>query len=86
MASIFRPRYVMPIPKGAVRVTVKGAPCVRYTDGKGKVHTWPVHFDRSGRETGKMVGEQQVWWMKYKMPDGTPRREKGFRDKLATEQ
>ena len=86
MASVFRPKYVMHIPKGAVRVTVKGAPCVRYTDGKGKVHTWPVHFDRSGRETGKMVGEQQVWWMKYKMPDGTPRREKGFRDKLATEQ
>jgi len=86
MASVFRPRYVMPIPKGAVRVTVKGAPCVRYTDGKGKVHTWPVHFDRSGHETGKMVGEQQVWWMKYKLPDATTRREKGYRDKLATEQ
>jgi len=86
MASVFRPRYVMPIPKGAVRVTVKGAPCVRYADGKGKVHTWPVHFDRSGCETGNMVCEQQVWWMRYRMPDGTPRREKGFRDKLATEQ
>ena len=86
MASVYKPRYVMSIPAGATRCMVKGVPSVRYTDGKGKVHTWPVHFDRGGHETGKMLCEQNVWWMKYKLPDATTRREKGYRDKLATEQ
>ncbi|MBM4017430.1 MAG: hypothetical protein FJ288_03735, partial [Planctomycetes bacterium] len=86
MASVFRPKYVMPIPAGAARCTVKGVPSVRYADGKGKVHTWPVHFDRRGKETGRMVCEQQTWWMRYRLPDGTLLRQKGFRDKLATEQ
>ena len=86
MASVCKPKYVMPIPAGATRCMVKGVPSVRYADRKGKVHVWPVHFDRRGNETGKMVCEQQVWWMKYKLPDATTRREKGYRDKLATEQ
>jgi len=86
MASVYKPRYVMPIPAGATRCMVKGVPSVRYADRKGKVHVWPVHFDRRGNETGKMVCEQRTWWMKYKLPDATTRREKGYRDKLATEQ
>jgi len=86
MASIFKPKYLKHIPEGATRCIAKGVPSVRYTDGKGKVHVCPVHFDRSGNETGKMVSEQHTWWMKYLMPDGTPRREKGYKDKLATEQ
>ena len=86
MASVCKPRYVMPIPAGATRCMVKGVSSVRYADRKGKVHVWPVHFDRRGDETGKMVCEQRTWWMKYKMPDETVRREKGYRDRLAAEQ
>ena len=86
MASVYKPRYTLPMPEGAERILVKGRPHVRYTDGKGRTHTRPVRIDRDGNETTQMVCEQRTWWMKYRLPDGTVRREKGFRDKLATEQ
>jgi integrase len=86
MASVFKCTYLTPIPEGAQRCLAKGVPSVRYTDGKGRVQARPVHLDGAGKETGKMVCEQHTWWMKYTLPDGTIRREKGFRDKLATEQ
>ena len=86
MASVFKSTYLMPIPKDATQVVVKGKPCVRYTDGKGRVHVRPVQLDEAGNETGKMVCEQRTWWMKYTLPGGVVRREKGFRDKLASEQ
>lgn len=86
MASVFKARYLAWIPEGAERCTVKGAASVRYTDGKGKAQTRPVHLDDAGKETGKMICEQKTWWMKYILPGGVIRREKGYRDKLATEQ
>jgi integrase len=86
MASVFKCTYLMPIPQGAQRCVAKGVRSVRYTDGKGRVQVRPVQLDDAGKETGKMVCEQRTWWMKYTLPGGVTRREKGFRDKLATEQ
>jgi len=86
MASVFKSTYLMPIPEGAGRCTVKGVRSVRYADGKGRVQVRPVHLDDAGHETGKMVCKQRTWWMKYTLPGGVIKREKGFRDKLATEQ
>jgi integrase len=86
MASVFKSTYLMPIPEGATRCRAKGVPSVRYTDGKGRVQVRPIKLDDAGNETGKMVCGQRTWWMKYTVPGGVIKREKGFRDKLATEQ
>jgi len=86
MASVFKPTYLRPIPDGAKRCKLKGKPAVRYTDQRGKVHVNAVHFDRRGKPTGKMVCRQSRYWMRWNLPDGTERREKGFTDKGATEQ
>jgi integrase len=87
MASVYKPTYLSPIPPGAVRHKPKGRPAiVKWTDGKGKLHMRPIHVGADGVETDRMVCEQSRWWMKYRLPDGTIRREKGYRDMLATEQ
>jgi integrase len=86
MASVFKSTYLMPIPEDATRTVVRGVRCVRYTDGKGKTRVRPVKLDDAGNETGKMLCEQRTWWMKYTVPGGAIRREKGFTDKLASEQ
>jgi len=86
MASIFKPIYQRPIPDGAVRCKLAGKPAVRYTDERGKVHVRVIHRDRDGKLTGMMQVEQGRWWMRYRLPDGTTRREKGFSDKAASEQ
>ena len=86
MASVYKPKYTRPIPEGATRCTHKGKLAVRHTDKRGKTHVRPIHLDRDGHETGKVVCEQQTWWMKYRLPDGTVRYERGFKDKLASEQ
>lgn len=86
MASIYKPTFLRPVPAGAVRLSRKDGPAVKYTDGKGKAHVRPVHRDRSGNETGLMVCEQSCWWLKWTLPDGTVRRGKGFRDQIASEQ
>jgi len=86
MASVFKPTYLLPIPQGAERCKLHGEPAVRYTDGKGRKHVRPVHRDREGNLTDRMVSEQSQWWMKYALPDGTVRRVKGYKDRGATEQ
>ena len=86
MASVFKSTYLTPVPEGAQRCIVKGVRSVRYTDGKGRVQVRPIQLDDAGNETGKMVCGQRTWWMKYTVPGGVIKREKGFRDKLATEQ
>ena len=86
MASVYRPTYLSAIPDNVVRCKLKGAPAVRYVDGKGKTHTRLIKLDKDGAHTGKIVCEQSTWWMRYTLPDGSVRREKGFKDKVATEQ
>ncbi len=86
MASAFKPMYLQPIPPNATRCKIKGDPAVRYIDGKDKAQVRPIRLDASGNATTMMVCEQSCWWMKYTLPDGTVRREKGYRDKLSTEQ
>jgi integrase len=86
VASAFKSTYLMPIPEGAQRCVAKSVRSVRYTDGKGRAQVRPVQLDDAGKETGKMVCEQRTWWMKYTLPGGVVKCEKGFRDKLATEQ
>ena len=86
MASIFKPIYLRPIPDGATRCKLGGDPAVRYSDERGKVHVRAIHRDRDGKLTDKMQVEQGRWWMRYSLPDGTERREKGFSDRAATEQ
>ncbi len=86
MASVFKPTYLRPIPLGANRTTLKSKPAVRFTDRRGKKHVRRIHVSRGGELTGKMVCEQTKWWMRYVLPDGTEKREKGFKDKVATEQ
>ncbi|MCK4627023.1 MAG: hypothetical protein KAV00_17045 [Phycisphaerae bacterium] len=88
MASAFKPTYLRPIPEGAKRRKRKSDDklVVEYTDKRDKKHVQLVHFDKHGNETGKMVCDQRTWWMRYSMPDGTPIRTKGYKDKIATEQ
>ena len=86
MASVFKPVYLRPVPDGAERCKLKGQPAVRYTDGKGRIHVRPIHRDRDGKLTARMRCRQQHWWMRYRLPDGSERREKGFKDRTATEQ
>jgi integrase len=86
MASVFKPVYLRPIPKEATRCKLHGEPAVRFTDERGKVHVRPVHRNKGGALTDKMEVKQGRWWMKYTLPDGTVRREKGFSDRAATEQ
>jgi integrase len=87
MASVYKPTYLQAIPLDAIRSKSKGGLAqVRFIDGKGKAQVRPIHLDANGNETDKMVCQQSHWWMKYTLPDGTVRREKGYRDKLATEQ
>ena len=86
MASVFKPTYTRPIPDGAKPCKLKGKPAVRYTDERGKVHVRPLHYSRDGKRTGKMVCEQNRWWIKYRLPDGSVRRVKGFKDRSASEQ
>ncbi|MCX5684322.1 MAG: tyrosine-type recombinase/integrase [Planctomycetota bacterium] len=86
MASVFKCTYLTPIPEGAQRCLARGVPSVRHTDGKGRVQVRPIKLDEAGKETGKMVCEQRTWWMKYTLPGGLVKREKGFTDRLATEQ
>ena len=85
MASAYKPKYLRTIPENAERCRLKGKAAVRYVDGRGKKHVRLIHRDPRGKLTGKMVCEQGRWWLKWTLPDGTVRREKGFRDKLATE-
>ena len=86
MASVFKPVYLRPIPAGATRCKLAGAPAVKYTDKRGKIHARAIHRNRAGKLTDKMEIEQGRWWMRYSLPDGTERRGKGFADKTATEQ
>ena len=81
MASVFKPNYSRPIPPDGKRCRLSGKPAVRYTDGKGKVHTRRLSSDGK-----RMICQQRCWWMKYRLPDGTQRRAKGFTDKTASEQ
>ncbi len=86
MASAYKPTYLRPIPEGAERCKLQGAPAVRYTDRRGKKHVRVIHLDAEGKPTGQMVCEQGRWWLKWTAPDGTVRRAKGFSDRTATEQ
>lgn len=81
MASVFKPTYSRPIPPEAKCCRLNGKPAVRYTDKRGKVHTRRLSSDGK-----RMICQQSRWWMKYRLPDGTQRRAKGFTDKTATEQ
>jgi len=81
MASAYKPTYHRPIPEGAERCTLKGKPAVRYKDKHGRVQVRPLTDDGT-----RMIREQSRWWMKWQLPGGETRREKGFRDRTATEQ
>ena len=81
MASAYRPTYHRPIPEGAERCTLKGNPAVRHRDKHGRVHVRLLTDDGK-----RMICEQSRWWMKWQLPGGETRREKGFRDRTATEQ
>ena len=81
MSSVFKPTYNRPIPPGAKRCKLNGKPAVRYTDGRGRVHNRPLSADGK-----RMICRQSRWWMRYRLPDGTERRSKGFTDKSSTEQ
>ncbi len=85
MASVYKPTYTRSIPPGAARCKLNGRAAVRHVDGKGKKHVRPIKRSRKSGES-VMVCQQRTWWMKYRLPDGTIRRQKGFKDKLATEQ
>ena len=80
MASVFKPAYTRKIPDGAKRCQMRAKSAVRYTDKRGKVHTRLMSKDGK-----RMICEQRCWWMKYRLPDGTLRRTKGYTDKTATE-
>jgi len=81
MASAYKPTYHRPVPEGAERCTHKGKPAVRYKDKHGRTHVRLLTDD--GR---RVICEQNRWWMKWQLPGGETRREKGFRDRTATEQ
>jgi len=81
MAGAYRRTYTKPIPEGAERFKVNGKARVRYTDRRGKVHDLPL--TKSGK---RMLCEASHWTMRYTLPDGTVRREKGYTDGQATEQ
>lgn len=83
MASIYKPHYTTSLPPGAERCKLQGLAAVRFIDGKGRRQIRPIKRTAAGE---RMLCEQACWWMKYTLPDGTIRREKGFRDKTATEQ
>ncbi len=83
MSSVYKPKYTAAIPENAERCKLHGYPAARYVDGKGKKQVRPIKQTAKGE---RMVCQQSTWWMKYRLPDGTIRREKGFKDKLATEQ
>ena len=85
MASAFKPTYLRPIPPGAERCRHKGAPAVKYTDARSRKHVRLVHRDKAGKLTDNMECEQSRWWMKWTLPDGTVRRERGYTDRQATE-
>jgi len=82
MAHVFKPSYTRPIPDGVTRCKLKGGPAVRFIDERGKKHVRPIR--KTGNEW-RMVCEQKRYWMTYRLPDGTIRREKGYADKTATE-
>jgi integrase/recombinase XerC len=84
MASVYRKRHLEPIPKGARRITLAGKPAVRYRDGRGRLQKRLIRLARNGTE--KVIVESRHWWMKYSLPDGTIRRERGFVDRAASEQ
>ena len=86
MASVFKPVYQRPIPEAATRCKLAGSPAVRFKDGRGKVQVHAIHRTRQGKLTDKMDVEQSHWWMRFTLPDGTERRERGFKDRTATEQ
>ncbi len=84
MASVFRPTKSLPIPDGAVDCQISGKPGVTYVDRRGRKQKRLVRKNKNGQLM--MVHEYTHWWMRFRLPDGTEIRRKGFKDKTATEQ
>lgn len=84
MASAFKPTYTRPIPKGATITTDGGKEYAEYIDGRGRKQRRPVRLNNANEKV--MVCEQRHWWMRYTLPGGEARRERGYVDRQATEQ
>jgi integrase len=81
VATIFKPTYKRPLPKGAKIVTRKGQQLARWKDGAGRTRSAPLSEDGKS-----IVLEYRHHYIEYFGPDGRRIRVKGYTDREATEQ
>ena len=79
MASIFKPTFTKPLPAGA-KIITKGDQRFARFKRKGKTIDAPLTDDGT-----KIILESSTWHVRYKGPDGSWQRRKGYTDKDATQ-
>src|SRR4051794_12244907 len=80
MSRLFRQPYTRPIPEGALRVTHKGKPAVRFTDDDGRTATAPL--TKKGDRIRLLSAK---WYGEYRDADGIVRRVPLAEDRAAAE-
>ena len=80
MATVYRKKYPIPMPKGAEVVVRRGRKVARWRNGKRQVRTAEVLDD------GRVQFVSDCWYIRYRDADGIMRREStGCRDRQAAE-